>query len=84
MVADPVFALKRLPCGKGERNPLARPLGELSPKVTERVLQHRKQGSIAPSPTSLRSATSPKGRGKRCPSDEPKANRGVLYIGLTA
>ena len=40
-------------------SPLALPLGELSPKVTERVLQ-----SGLPSPSSLRSATSPKGRGK--------------------
>ena len=38
---------------------LALPLGELSPKVTERVLQ-----SGIPSPSSLRSATFPKGRGK--------------------
>ena len=38
---------------------MALPLGELSPKVTERALHH---GS--PSPSSLRSATSPKGRGK--------------------
>ena len=40
-------------------SPLALPLGELSPKVTERVLQPG-----IPSPSSLRSATSPKGRGK--------------------
>ncbi len=40
-------------------SPLALPLGELSPKVTERVLQ-----PYVPSPSSLRSATSPKGRGK--------------------
>ena len=39
--------------------PLALPLGELSPKVTERVLH-----PSIPSPSSLRSATSPKGRGK--------------------
>ena len=39
---------------------LALPLGELSPKVTERVLRH----DCLPSPSSLRSATSPKGRGK--------------------
>ena len=38
---------------------MAPPLGELSPKVTERVLQ-----SSFPYPSSLRSATSPKGRGK--------------------
>ena len=40
-------------------SPLALPLGVLSPKVTERVLQ-----PYVPSPSSLRSATSPKGRGK--------------------
>ena len=39
--------------------PLALPLGELSPKVTERVLHPN-----FPSPSSLRSDTSPKGRGK--------------------
>ena len=39
--------------------PLALPLGELSPKVTERALHPN-----FPSPSSLRSATSPKGRGK--------------------
>jgi len=38
---------------------LAPPLGELSPKVTERVSAY-----YFPSPSSLRSATSPKGRGK--------------------
>ena len=38
-------------------NPLALPLGELSPQVTERALR-------LPSPSSLRSATSPIGRGK--------------------
>ena len=42
-------------------SPLALPLGELSPKVTERVLQPG-----IPSPSSLRSSTSPKGRGKGC------------------
>ena len=42
-------------------SPLAPPLGELSPKVTESVLQ-----PSIPSPSSLRSATSPKGRGKGC------------------
>ena len=41
--------------------PLALPLGELSPKVTERALQ-----SCVPPPSSLRSATFPKGRGKGC------------------
>ena len=41
-------------------SPLALPLGELSPKVTERVLH-----PDMPSPSSLRSATSPKGGGKR-------------------
>ena len=40
-------------------SPLALPLGELSPKVTERVLHPG-----FPSPSSLCSATSPKGRGK--------------------
>ena len=40
-------------------SPLAPPLGELSPKVTERVLHPG-----IPSPSSLRSATSPIGRGK--------------------
>ena len=40
-------------------SPLALPLGELSPQVTERVLQP----FCSPSPSSLRSATSPKGRG---------------------
>jgi len=39
----------------------APPRGELSPKVTERVLQ-----PYFPSPSSLRSATSPKGSGKGC------------------
>ena len=38
---------------------MALPLGELSPKVTERALHPR-----FPSPSSLRSATSPIGRGK--------------------
>ena len=42
-----------------EYNPLALPLGELSPKVTERVLH---PGLLSPS--SLCSATSPKERGK--------------------
>ena len=42
-------------------NPLALPLGELSPKVTERVLHPN-----FPSLSSLRSDTSPKGRGKGC------------------
>ena len=42
-------------------NPSALPLGELSPKVTERVLHPN-----FPSPSSLRSDTSPKGRGKGC------------------
>ena len=38
---------------------MAPPLGELSPKVTERVLR-----PCIPSPSSLRSATSPIGGGK--------------------
>ena len=42
-----------------EYSSLALPLGELSLKVTERALQ-----PVFPSPSSLRSATSPKGRGK--------------------
>ena len=54
-------------------SPLALPLGELSPQVTERVLQPFTEiplgvvfryGHCLPSPSSLRSATSPKGRGK--------------------
>ena len=40
---------------------LAPPLGELSTKVTERAFR-----THFPSPSSLRSATSPKGRGKGC------------------
>ena len=40
-------------------NPLALPLGELSLQATERVL-----GQCLPSPSSLRSDTSPTGRGK--------------------
>ena len=51
------------------RSPSALPLGELSPKVTERVLWHHdtvlQHRRCLPSPTSLRSATSPRGRGKR-------------------
>ena len=43
------------------RSALAPPLGELSPKVTERAFR-----THFPSPSSLRSATSPKGRGKGC------------------
>ena len=51
-------------------SPLALPLGELSPQVTERALQPFSNDKInlcthrLPSPSSLRSATSPKGRGK--------------------
>ena len=44
--------------GEGYK-PLALPLGELSPQVTERALH-----PCFPSPSSLRSATSPKERGK--------------------
>ena len=40
---------------------MALPLGELSPKVTERALP-----PCVPFPSSLRSATSPIGRGKGC------------------
>ena len=94
------------------RSPLALPLGELSPQVTERVLQpfsndkinlcthiteipvyipvgesqnlqpkrHQElrtfrifwYGHWLPSPSSLRSATSPKGRGKGCSHGTPK------------
>ena len=42
-------------------NPLALPLGELSPQATERALAVT---SDIPSPSSRRSGTSPKGRGK--------------------
>ena len=44
----------------GSSSPLALPLGELSPQVTERAFRY----GCLPSPSSLRSATSPKGRGK--------------------
>ena len=44
-------------------HPLALPLGELSPKVTERAFH-----PCFPSSASLRSAASPIGRGKRCSS----------------
>jgi hypothetical protein len=44
-------------------HPLALPLGELSPKVTERAFH-----PCFPSPVSLRSAASPYGRSKRCSS----------------
>ena len=56
-------------------SPLALPLGELSPQVTERVLQSfliNWYGHWLPSPSSLRSATSPKGRGKGCSHGTPK------------
>ncbi len=53
--------------------PLALPLGELSPQVTERVLQlFSAVTDRLPSPSSLRSATSPRGRGKGCPRGRPK------------
>ena len=42
-------------------SPLALPLRELSPKVTELAFR-----THFPSPSSLRSATSPKGRAKGC------------------
>ena len=54
-----------------EKAPLALPLGELSPQVTERVLRRFLNDNVNwhhqrwPSPSELRSATSPKGRGKR-------------------
>ncbi len=53
-----------------EKAPLALPLGELSPQVTERALRRFLNDYVHlnhqrwPSPSSLRSATSPKGRGK--------------------
>ena len=53
-----------------QQSPLALPLGELSPQVTERALQRFGNDNIYwypqcfPSPSSLRSATSPIGRGK--------------------
>ena len=43
---------------------LALPLGELSPQVTERADNAPASSHAVPSPSSLRSATSPKGRGK--------------------
>ena len=54
---------------------MALPLGELSPKATEREkavcrLLNDKTNLFLPSPTSLRSATSPKGRGKGCPRSD--------------
>ena len=49
--------------GKRTRHPLALPLGELSPKVTERAFH-----PCFPSSAPLRSAASPIGRGKRCSS----------------
>ena len=49
----------------GYPHPLALPLGELSPQVTERVLRF-------PSPASFRSATSPKGRGKEIYAAPPE------------
>ena len=49
------------------RSPLALPLGELSPQVTERVLHLG-----LPSPSSLRSDTSPKERGKGVPFITPQ------------
>ena len=48
-------------------SPLALPLGELSPQVTERVLHLG-----LPSPSSLRSGTSPKERGKGVPFITPQ------------
>ena len=57
-------------------SPVVLPLGELSPQVTERGLRPFLNDNIIgcclwyghclPSPSSLRSATSPKGRGKGC------------------
>ena len=56
-------------------SPLALPLGELSPQVTERVLQPFSM----PSPSSLRSATSPRGRGKGYSHGTPPKGRGKGY-----
>ena len=59
-------------------SPLALPLGELSPKVTERAFR-----THFPSPSSLRSATSPIGRGKGCSHESAlhntKGRHGRLY-----
>ena len=72
----PCFAQKRIMEGETVENlcngelPLALPLGELSPQATERARQISKppgllwHGHCLPSPSSLRSATSPTGRGK--------------------
>ena len=67
-------ALFGLPCFSLSKNyvtehpPLALPLGELSPQATERAQLIIKPpgvyGHCLPSPASLRSATSPTGRGK--------------------
>ena len=51
-----------LNCTYSHSPSLALPLGELSPQATERVL-----GQRVPSPSSLCSATSPRGRGKEGP-----------------
>ena len=58
--------------------PLALPLGELSPKVTKRVLH-----PSLPSPSSLRSATSPIGRGKRAPAFNDTKQRIIPLCLLT-
>ena len=59
MEAKSGTAVKKPPSSSMEYKLLALPLGELSPQVTERALH-----SYLPSPSSLRSATSPIGRGK--------------------
>ena len=56
---------------------MAPTLGELSPKVTERALH-----PCFPSPSSLRSATSPRGRGKGFPRLRAQGtDRGVRPYG---
>ena len=81
--------LRQKSCYATVYSPLALPLGELSPQVTERALEltlvgvsspckaagHFLIGCYAhclPSPSSLRSATSPERRGKGRPHGTPK------------
>ena len=67
--------LRQKSCYATVYSPLALPLGELSPQVTERVLQSfliNWYGHCLPSPSLLRSATSPKGRDKGCLRGTPK------------
>ena len=67
--------LRQKSCYATVYSPLALPLGELSPQVTERVLQPFSM----PSPSSLCSATSPSGRGKGYSRGTPE---GVRYYYL--